>query len=121
MAAAVASVLGTPGRVTYVAERAGKVVGHATLLTDATDDVTGTEYVELLDVLVRPLADRAAQRRLVEAACSHAAHSGRPLLGNVVHTADAPGHAERVLAALRRDGWQLAHHYFLAEFQGPGD
>ncbi|PRY37524.1 hypothetical protein [Umezawaea tangerina] len=118
--AAVASVLDDPARVTYVAERDSRVVGHVTLLTGATDDPTGAEYVELLDVLVRPQDDREASRRLVAAAVAHAGRLGMTLIGNVVHVADAPEHAERTLAVLRRTGWQVAHHYSWADFREAG-
>ncbi|HEX6343756.1 hypothetical protein [Umezawaea sp.] len=116
LAAAAESVVDDPARVTYVAERDSRVVGHVTLLTDTTDDPTGARYVELLDVLVRPLTDREASRRLVAAAEAHAARTGTPLMGHVVHVADDPAHAERTLAVLGRAGWRIAHHYSWADF-----
>jgi hypothetical protein len=114
VAEAVESVLRTPERVTFIAERAGSVVGHATLLPGITDDPTGAQYIELLDVLVRPFEDRAAFRQLVAAAEAYAAVREVPLLGNVVHSVADPQHADRTLATLQRSGWRITHHYSMA-------
>ncbi|PRY41797.1 hypothetical protein [Umezawaea tangerina] len=115
-ATAARSVLEQRGRVSLLVWHRGEPVGHATLLCAAHDEVTGTDFVELVDSLVEPVVDvRAATTALTAAAGEHAAGLGLPLFGNVVHpVGDSSGKAERVLASLRRRGWRVSHRYWFA-------
>ncbi|WP_432039476.1 hypothetical protein [Streptomyces cucumeris] len=106
------SLLDAPGRASYVVVDAGTVIGHATLLDDTYDDVTGRHTVELFDILVEAGDGlrRRATTALTAVAAAHAADRDLPLLGNVVHsptlTSD-PG--ERVVATLTARGWLTDH------------
>ncbi|MGW7547284.1 hypothetical protein ACWGKQ_40230 [Streptomyces sp. NPDC054770] len=110
-------VLAAPGRHTLVALTAdGEPAGHATLLP-FTDEVTGTEYLELFDILVPvPFGTRALTGLLADAALARAERAGLPLLGNVVHRTAGPGpdHGARVVSSLHRRGWRTDHVYWHA-------
>ncbi|RDG32049.1 hypothetical protein [Streptomyces corynorhini] len=106
------TLLNSPGRLSFVAAQGGEAIGHATLLCDAEDEVTGRAHVELFDILVEAGdADRRnATGVLVAAAARHAAGLGLPLFGNVVHTPAAeadPG--EAVVTVLGGQGWRVDH------------
>lgn len=110
-------VLAQPGRVSFLVWHNGDPVGHATLLCDARDEVTGVDFVELLDSLVEPVIDvRRATSALSAVAARHAGGLGLPLHGNVVHPADdaLTGKGERILAALSRHGWRPLHRFWFA-------
>ncbi|CAM5603424.1 MULTISPECIES: GNAT family N-acetyltransferase [Streptomyces] len=117
-------LLAVPGRHSLVAATAGQPVGHATMLP-FTDDVTGTEYTELFDVLVRPTADvRTITAALVDACLAHVARTGLPLLGNVIHqrvTAGASDRGDRVVASLLKKGWRTEHCYWRAPAGPPAN
>lgn len=113
------SYLAAPDRVSLIASLdtpgGPRPIAHATLLTGAVDEVYGTPFVDLVDILVDedqdvPLLTRA----LVAASARHAADVGLPLVGNVVHGLDAEGavQGERVVASLIRKGWQLLDTYW---------
>jgi hypothetical protein len=109
--------LKAPGRFAYVARLDGRAVGHATLLCDAEDEVTGRRVVELVDTLVDltdPPVRRAALAALTSAAIAHAERLGLPLMGHVVHPAPdvAAGHGDRIVASLLSRGWQLDHVFW---------
>ncbi|CDR10629.1 hypothetical protein [Streptomyces iranensis] len=106
------SLLDHPGRASFVVLLDGAPAGHATVFCDERDDVTGEPIAELFDILVEaPPADRRrATMALVSAAARHAGARRLPLIGNVVHTLTGevdPG--ERVVAALRSQGWRPDH------------
>ncbi|MFD8021299.1 hypothetical protein ACFV6G_12830 [Streptomyces lavendulae] len=114
--------LAAPGRHSYVAHLDGRAVGHATLLCEAADEVTGRRAVELVDVLVDlpdgPRSEPAAA--LTAAALAHARRLELPLLGHVVHPSqrtDADRGA-RIVASLRARGWR-ADHVFWRRPTGP--
>lgn len=109
--------LRAPDRFTYVARLDGRTAGHATLLGDAEDEVTGRRVVELVDILVDledPPARGAAMAALSSAAIAHADRLGLPLLGHVVHPAPdiAAGHGDRIVASLLTRGWDLDHVFW---------
>ncbi len=110
-------VWATPGRVSLVARRQDRTVGHATMVP-AHDEPTGTDYVDLVDVLVEPPDPGGeAHAALVAAAIQHAARQNQPLVGHVVHpSANHPEHAKAdiILAKLRRSGWVPAFAYWHA-------
>ncbi|PKW12297.1 hypothetical protein SAMN05428944_0454 [Streptomyces sp. 1222.5] len=110
------AVMAAPGRSSLVAVAGGEPAGHATLLP-FTDEVTGTDYLELFDTLVaEPFDVRAVTARLVEASLARAARAGVPLLGNVVHggSAGSTEHGARIVASLQGRGWRTEHVYWLA-------
>ncbi|MEV6394681.1 hypothetical protein AB0M39_07845 [Streptomyces sp. NPDC051907] len=89
-------------------------VGHATMLTDAHDDVSDTRFVELVDILVDDSSlRRLATERLVAACARTAAALGLPLVGNVSHPLHDGGAdpAAEIVAALRRQRWTPTHVY----------
>ncbi len=112
--AAVDEVLAEPSLTVFVALLDDRPVGHAVLLADRPDAVTGAGHAELWDVLVEPDAPHAAACRdaLVARAAGRTAALGRPLLGHVVHAADEG--ESRVLASLRTRGWRTDHTYWTA-------
>ncbi|MEU8461259.1 hypothetical protein [Streptomyces sp. NPDC029003] len=108
--------LAAPGRRSFVACLGGRAVGHATVLGEVEDEVTGRRAAELVDLLV-DLADgprREAAAALTAAALAHARRLGLPLLGHVVHppprTDADPG--ARVVASLGRRGWEPDHVFW---------
>jgi len=115
-------VWAAPGRVSLVARRQGRAVGHATMVP-AYDEPTGTDYVDLVDVLVEPPDPGGkAHSALVAAAIRHAAGRDQPLVGHVVHpSANHPEHGKAaiILAKLRRSGWVPAFAYWHAPLPGP--
>ncbi|MEU6312340.1 hypothetical protein [Streptomyces sp. NPDC047014] len=118
-AESVRRLLEAPDRRSYLVRVPGRTapVGHATILTDAYDDVSENEFVELVDILIEDAAlRRAATTRLVAACADTAAALGRPLIGNVTHPADPEGQdrAARVVEALLRQGWTPTHGYMYA-------
>lgn len=107
------AVLGAPDRESYVFSIDGTAVGHATMLCQARDPVSGEEFAELLDILVEPDFDvRGITRELVAACAVRAAHLNRRLIGNVVHPIDSAAHGDTVVAALARSGWAVAYRYW---------
>jgi hypothetical protein len=110
LAGAVEQLMGDPSRVSFVAPATGGVQGHATLLVDAEDELTGARYVELVDVLVEPgELQRTLRTLLTDAAVRYAADLGSPIVGNVSHGAAGTAAGQRsweVLAQLGRAGWQ---------------
>ncbi|MBY8887533.1 hypothetical protein K7472_22210 [Streptomyces sp. PTM05] len=109
------AVLDQPDRVTLMAWSEGRPVGHATLLTEAVDDVSGLRFVELLDVLVEPSdRARAVSARLVAAATSVATREGHTLVGNVVHGLPPDPRSAQVVAGLEAHGWRTSHRYWSA-------
>ncbi|WP_327253275.1 hypothetical protein [Streptomyces sp. NBC_01244] len=112
----VRGLLTAPDRRSYLVSAPGQVdpVGHATILTDAYDDVSGTGFVELVDILVEDGGlRRSATDRLVAACARTAAELGLPLIGHVSHPRDPDGAdpAATIVAALCRKGWTPTHLY----------
>jgi hypothetical protein len=113
---AVRAVMAAPDRVSLVVPGRDGIGGHATLLTEAHDDPSGRDYVELLDVLVDgddASTMRAARQALVRHARRLALELDRPLLGHVVHGARPSGHGARVVRSLHDSGWHTVHEYAL--------
>lgn len=107
-------LLAQPGRVSLLVWNGDEPAGHVTLLCDARDEVTGEDFVELVDSLVEPVLDvRAATVALSRAAADHATALGLPLYGNVVHDLST-GKAERVLTSLAALGWRPSHRFWCA-------
>lgn len=120
--AAVEQVLGQPDRVSYVITRPDdeKPVGHATLLLDAHDEPSGTDIVELVDILIGdPGLMSAGTNAAVEACARRAAAAGRPLLGNVCHGIPVQERTRKITAGLQRRGWVLSHQYWHAPLSHP--
>ncbi|MFD9485386.1 hypothetical protein ACFWBX_15615 [Streptomyces sp. NPDC059991] len=111
--AAATDVLHAPGRVSFLLTRDGRPVGHATVLTEAQDEVTGTEFVDLFDLLVEESdVVRPGTTALVAACAALAAERERPLFGNVVHDSAGPDSGARVVASLLERGWCLDHRFW---------
>ncbi|MFE7277019.1 hypothetical protein [Streptomyces sp. NPDC057623] len=114
-----------PGRVSLMARHGGRTVGHATLLTECDDETTGEAVVELVDILVDGAPDTGlATAELSRAAAVHAHALGRPLIGNVVHTAasdpeEAGKDTWRIVTRLLENGWSLDHAYWWAPAPRP--
>ncbi|WP_330456139.1 nucleotidyltransferase family protein [Streptomyces sp. NBC_00820] len=107
-----AEVMAAPDRCSFVAHKDGVALGHATLLLDARDDVDGTTFVNLVDILIEgPAERRAATTALVRVCAEKAAAAGRPLIGNVIHHWSG-GRGDRVVGALTADGWRTHHEYW---------
>jgi hypothetical protein len=107
------AVLSSPDRESFVFSIDGTAVGHATMLCQARDPVSGEEFAELLDILVEPDFDvRGITKELVAACAVRAAALRRRLIGNVVHPFDSAAHGDKVVAALSRSGWSVAHRYW---------
>lgn len=111
--AAAAEVLDAPDRVSFLLTRDGRPLGHATVLTQAQDEVTGIEFIDLFDLLIED-ADvvRPGTAALVAACAALAAERDRPLLGNVVHDSTGPDSGARVVASLQERGWCLDHRFW---------
>ncbi|MFF1476334.1 hypothetical protein ACFVYD_01910 [Streptomyces sp. NPDC058301] len=111
--AAAAEVLDAPDRVSFLLTRDGRPVGHASVLTEARDEVTGTEYIDLFDLLVEESdVVRPGTTALVAACAALAAERRRPLFGNVVHDGTGPDSGARVVASLQERGWLLDHRFW---------
>jgi hypothetical protein len=99
-----------PDRLSYVAIVAGRPVGHLTMLTGACDEVTGEDYLDLVDMLVDQgeFASRA-RAALVRAAVSHAVTAGRPLIGNVTHPGGGSASGRKIVNSLLTQQWRVDH------------
>lgn len=109
-------ILDAPDRISLLARPGGGApAAHATLLTGAHDDLLGTGFVELVDILVADGHDqRTLTAALVGAADRYARSLGRPLVGNVIHD-HRPEHREQtaaVVARLLRQGWRIRDEYW---------
>ncbi|MGV4988117.1 hypothetical protein ACVB8X_28725 [Streptomyces sp. NRAIS4] len=112
--AAADALLDSPGRRTFVvyADGGDRPVGHATLCVDAHDDPSGTDFVDLVDILIDdPVRRPAAIAALVRACALLAEGLGLPLLGNVCHGLDEAGRSGAVATALEARGWRRTHQY----------
>ncbi|MFD3555057.1 hypothetical protein ACFWWA_23635 [Streptomyces goshikiensis] len=112
--AAVDALLDSPGRRTFVVYADGRdqPVGHATLSVDAHDDPSGTDFVDLVDILIDDAALRPAAIAALVRACARVADGlGLPLLGNVCHGLDEAGRSGAVVTALEARGWRRTHQY----------
>ncbi|MGW2425841.1 hypothetical protein ACWC0C_42595 [Streptomyces sp. NPDC001709] len=112
--AAADALLDSPGRRTFVvyADGGDHPVGHATLCVDAHDDPSGTDFVDLVDILIDdPVRHPAAIAALVRACALLAEGVGLPLLGNVCHGLDEAGRSGAVATALEARGWRRTHQY----------
>ncbi|MEU3648032.1 hypothetical protein AB0E59_31940 [Lentzea sp. NPDC034063] len=108
------NLLSQPDRVSLLVWNGDVPAGHVTLLCEARDEVTGEDFVELVDSLVESVVDvRQATTALSRAAADHATALGLPLYGNVVHDVST-GKADRVLASLARLGWRPSHRFWHA-------
>lgn len=105
-------LLASPARESWLYLRDGAPVGHITVRTEETDEVTGEAYVDLVDLLVEPPFVREATPPLVAAAARRAGELGRPLWGNLIHSAADPGHSARTLRRLEQTGWQPDHRFW---------
>ncbi|PKV83497.1 hypothetical protein [Streptomyces sp. TLI_146] len=111
--AAAANVLDAPDRVSFLLTRDGRPVGHASVLTEAHDEVTGTEFIDLFDLLVEESdVVRPGTAALVAACAAFAAERELPLFGNVVHDGTGPDSGARVVASLLERGWSLDHRFW---------
>ncbi|MFK8912442.1 hypothetical protein, partial [Streptomyces sp. YS-3] len=111
--AAATEVRDAPDRVSFLLTRDGRPIGHASVLTEAQDEVTGAEFVDLFDLLVDDAdAVRPGTAALVAACAALAAERGRPLFGNVVHDSTGPDSGARVVASLQGRGWHLDHRFW---------
>ncbi|MEV6823586.1 hypothetical protein [Amycolatopsis sp. NPDC051102] len=115
--------LTAPDRVSLVASvttAQGRLpIAHATMLTAAVDDLIGTSFVDLVDILVEAGHDARALIGALSAACArHARALGRPLVGNVVHSRSDAANGERVVASLVRRGWELTDTYWRCSLEG---
>jgi hypothetical protein len=97
-----------PDRRSYIAIADGSPLGHLTMLTDASDQVTGEDYIDLVDMLADPgeLASRA-RTVLVRAAVAFAATARKPLIGSVVHGSSGPTAGQQVVDSLLKRGWHV--------------
>ncbi|MFD4924157.1 hypothetical protein ACFWNE_23025 [Streptomyces goshikiensis] len=121
--AAVDDLLDSPGRRTFVVYADGRdqPVGHATLSVDAHDDPSGTDFVDLVDILIDDTALRPAAIAALVRACARVADGlGLPLLGNVCHGLDEAGRSGAVVTALEARGWRRTHQYRHAPRPGAG-
>lgn len=111
-------IMRAPGRRTYLAWANGseEPIGHGTVLTEERDDVSGTSFADLVDILVDDAECRgAATKALVRVIAADAAAEGRPLIGNVIHSPGSdPDPGTKVVASLRARGWQSAFRYQVA-------
>jgi hypothetical protein len=108
----VSKILGDPSRVAYVwRDKAGKVGGHATVLRDQVDEVSGLCFDELVDVLVEDAScRRVATAALVARASTDAVARGRPLVGTVIHGGRSrpTPRTHAIVSQLELDGWRQA-------------
>lgn len=114
LGAYVDALLDSPARRTFVvyADGRDRPAGHATLRVDAHDDPSGTDFVDLVDILVDdPVLRPAATAALVRACARLADGFGLPLLGNVCHGLDEVGRSGAVVTALEARGWRRTHQY----------
>ncbi|MFD3723223.1 hypothetical protein [Streptomyces sp. NPDC058674] len=112
--AAVDALLDSPGRRTFLVYADGRdqPIGHATLCVDAHDDPSGTDFVDLVDILIDDAALRPAAIAALVQACARVADGlGLPLLGNVCHGLDEAGRSGAVATALEARGWRRTHQY----------
>ncbi|MFJ2816587.1 hypothetical protein [Streptomyces sp. NPDC087294] len=120
-AAQAAFLCASPYRMSFIAWRGERAVGHATLLTGATDEVTGESVTELVDLLAEDEAGADIARVvLLRAAAGHAATTRSPLIAGLLHTdpESAPEGREfaqsvLITPALRRR-WTIDHAYWWA-------
>lgn len=111
-------IMRAPSRRTYLAWADGvpEPIGHGTVLADETDEVSGTRFVELVDILIDHGEHRAAAtEQLVRIIAAEAAAQSLPLIGNVVHSPGSetdPG--MKVVASLQTRGWQPVFRYQVA-------
>ncbi|MFF9573066.1 hypothetical protein [Streptomyces sp. NPDC014685] len=113
--AAAAGLYADRRRSSFVAPAAGRARGHATTLVRVTDQVSGTEHVELSDVLVEDGPGKAALRRgLVQACIEQAGRLRLPMLGHVIHRHPTlgPDQATGVVDGLLAKGWRPAFRYW---------
>ncbi|MEU8587415.1 hypothetical protein AB0C59_10480 [Streptomyces sp. NPDC048664] len=108
------ALLDSPARRTFLVYADGhdRPAGHATLCVDAHDDPSGTDFVDLVDILVDdPALRAAATAALVRASARLADDLALPLLGNVCHGLDEVGRSGAVVTALEARGWRRTHQY----------
>jgi hypothetical protein len=110
------AVLDSDESRSFVAVHDGEDIGHATLLVDQSDELTGMSYVEFLDVLVERTHPRrrAAEAALVRAAWEAAKEDGKPLMGHIVvrdKSCHCSGYEYKILDRLHTGGWSY-HHKF---------
>lgn len=104
-----------PDRVSLMARRDGRTIGHATLRTDSADPVTGEVVAELVDILVDGVPDTGFVTDVLSAAAIRYARAlGRVLLGNVVHTARGDKDTANVVEGLLAQGWTVDHEFWWA-------
>ncbi|MCU1640728.1 MAG: hypothetical protein JWN03_1003 [Nocardia sp.] len=113
---AVTGIMSAPARRTWTVHTAGRrePIGHATALIDAFDDVTGTAFVDLVDILIDdPAQVRAATAALVDACAAEAGRLGLPIIGNVCHPSTFEGRdpAAETITKLCRRGWRPVYRY----------
>ncbi|MFG2636842.1 hypothetical protein ACGFX8_23730 [Streptomyces sp. NPDC048362] len=121
--AAVDDLVDSPGRRSFVvfAEGHDQPFGHATLCVDAHDDPSGTDFVDLVDILVDdPVLRSTSTAALVRASARLADGLGLPLVGNVCHGLDEAGRSGAVTAALEARGWRRTHQYRQAPRRSAG-
>ena len=114
------SILDDADSRTFLAAHDGAEIGHATLLYDQEDDLTGVDFIELLDVLVERQHPRrhAAEAALVRLAWEQAKAAGKPLVGHVVvrdKSCHCSGVEQVILDRLRTRGWVYTHKFQIAD------
>lgn len=103
-------ILTAPERISYVALVDGVPVGHVTMLGGAVDEITGEEYIDLVDMLVEPGPQASVARHaLVRSAVEHAERQSRPLLGTVVHPQANGKRGQEIVERLCGEGWRVDH------------
>jgi hypothetical protein len=91
-------------------------IGQATVLLDQRDEVSGLEFIELLDFLVERTHPRRynAESALVTACWKLARDLGRPLLSHIVvreKTCHCAGVELMILDRVLQRGWTFSHKY----------
>ncbi|MFC0039937.1 hypothetical protein [Actinomadura rayongensis] len=110
------TVLKDPDARSFVASCDGENIGHATLLVNQADQVTGQEFVELLDFLVErkhPMR-YPAESALVTHTWKYAQDLGLPVLSHIVvreKTCHCAGVELMILDRLYTRGWEFSHKY----------